>query len=158
MYSATSSPKRSTVPPAVPPKPTIAPKPRRLMSSPATVGQPTKVSSPPTQIRGTRASNLRQVSSATTPKVSPPSPKFHHPRSTGSSAGSTSSGSSTRCQCYKLLRHQRRGTIGQAVNPRKAFLAQSTVEMNTSTRVGLVLKSRLQGLAGTNTLAYLASK
>ena len=98
LYSATSSPKRSTIPPAVPPKPTIAPKPRRLMSSPATVGaQPAKISSPPTQIRGTRASNLRQVSSATTPgKVSPPSPKFNHPRSAQSSAGSSSSGSSTR--------------------------------------------------------------
>ena len=99
LYSATS-PKRSTVPPAVPPKPTIAPKPRRFMSSPAGTSPPTKISSPPTQIRGTRASNLRQVS--TPPKqASPPSPKLpqhhhHHQRSIVSSGGSSSSGSSSR--------------------------------------------------------------
>jgi len=106
LYSATSSPKRSTVPPAVPPKPAIAPKPRKYNSTPSTtaasaisVAQPGKImGSPPTQIRGTRASNLRQVSSAGIPnhRISPPSPKLYHPRSNGSSAGSTSSSSSAR--------------------------------------------------------------
>ena len=97
LYSVTSSPKRSTVPPAVPPKPTIAPKPRKLNSTPVAMTQPGRMGSPPTQIRGTRASSLRQVSSAGTPsRVSPPSPKLYHPRSNISSAGSTSSSSSNR--------------------------------------------------------------
>jgi len=97
LYSATSSPKRSTVPPAVPPKPAIAPKPRKFNSTPATLTQPGRMGSPPTQIRGTRASNLRQVSSAGVPnRVSPPSPKLYHPRSNVSSTGSTSSSSSNR--------------------------------------------------------------
>ena len=106
LYSATSSPKRSTIPPAVPPKPAIAPKPRKYNSTPSavaasaySVAQPGKImGSPPTQIRGTRASNLRQVSSAGIPnhRGSPPSPKLYHPRSNVSSAGSTSSSSSAR--------------------------------------------------------------
>ena len=103
LYSSNSSPKRSTVPPAVPPKPTIAPKPRRYISTPAATTaalnpvSPGKMGSPPTQIRGTRASSLRQVSSSAIPsRVSPPSPKLYHPRSAVSSTGSTSSSSSSR--------------------------------------------------------------
>ena len=42
--------KRSTVPPAVAPKPVVAPKPKVIA----------RMSSPPTQVRGTRAFNLRQ--------------------------------------------------------------------------------------------------
>ncbi len=87
LYATT--PKRSTVPPAVAPKPTIAPKPRYLksLSSPGGVKLATPAS-PPTQIRGTRASNLRQTQIQR--RNSPPS----SPRSIRSGYSSTSSCSS----------------------------------------------------------------
>ncbi|TRY69315.1 hypothetical protein TCAL_09734, partial [Tigriopus californicus] len=86
-----SPPKRSTVPPAIPPKPILAPKPKSVLSAPVQ-----RQGSPPTQIRGTRASNLRQVNTRGRMN-SPPSPKLSSPRSRGSisSISSISSRAST---------------------------------------------------------------
>ena len=105
----TASPKRSTVPPAVPPKPSLPPKPMRMTSAPtglrmAAAGGPARVSSP-TQIRGTRASTLRQQGNSATRNRngSPPSPKVS-PRHVPTSTGSTSSLSSARSSASSSTR------------------------------------------------------
>jgi adenomatosis polyposis coli protein len=84
-------PKRSTVPPALPPKPVIAPKPRTTAHS---APSPLRMASPntgsPTHIRGTRTTSLRQTSSTAIRNGSPPSPKMS-PQSVGSNSSSARS-------------------------------------------------------------------
>lgn len=80
----TTPPKRSTIPPAIPPKPALAPKPKAVLSAPVQ-----RQGSPPTQIRGTRASNLRQVNTRGRMN-SPPSPKLSSPRNRGSTSSISS--------------------------------------------------------------------
>ncbi len=89
----TTPPKRS-VPaaankPSIAPKPAIAPKPKYYSS----LSSPGRVGSPPTQVRGTRASNLRQSSNSVRHN-SPPSPRLSSPRSFNSGYSSASSCSS----------------------------------------------------------------
>ncbi len=96
VHPPTTTTKRATPPagkPVVAPKPSIAPKPRYVSS----LSSPGRVGSPPTQIRGTRASNLRQSSNRHNSPPPPSSPgRMSSPRGSGlNNSGYSSAGSST---------------------------------------------------------------
>ena len=105
LYS--TPPKRSTVPPAVAPKPTISAKPRNISSAPS----PSKVGSPPTQIRGTRATALKQNNSHMRVNA-PPSPKTS-PRSTASGYISSSSSTASSRSSTSRLPYRRTNSATQ---------------------------------------------
>ena len=96
-------------PPLAAPKPTIAPKPKyvKSLSSPAGGGGAGgRVGSPPTQIRGTRASNLRQTSNVGRRSSPPSSPRMSSPRGSVHSGYSSaaSSCSSSRASSSRISR------------------------------------------------------
>ncbi len=129
LYSSPTK-KPSVVPPAVAPKPTIAPKPKYMSS----LSSPGRVGSPPRQIRGTRASNLRQTSQVARRNSPPTSPRMASPLSLNSGYSSAASTCSSRASSGMISRQSSGAPSARSSNTSRSEQQPPLLRQGTFTK------------------------